>query len=155
MDTHNRKMHIILYCSYNEHIPVSGLVLEAVRCIGQSCNTTLERSSSHVDNKVSIWHSSSILSTCWAVGGACSFTRRAGLKIQHSYSKTTSHPTSISSISTSTLRWSSGIGNSGKAQKVDWHGISGVQWSNGFSSSSSGANPGKLVMLQSLKCCTE
>ena len=46
------------------YIPVSAPVLEAVCCIGQSGCSTAERSSSHVDNKISIWHSRPILSIC-------------------------------------------------------------------------------------------
>ena len=61
-------------------IPVSVHVTEAVCCKGPWGITTCGNSSSHVDNKISIWHSSPVLSTCCTCGGAWTVTCLAGLE---------------------------------------------------------------------------
>ena len=99
-----------------ETAPVSAPVLEAVCCIGQWGSSTSEISSSHVDNKVSIWHSSPVLSICWAVGGACSFTRLAGLKRSSMSLQSTLVTFQWKVLQVYTFRWCSGIVYGAKAQ---------------------------------------
>ena len=66
-----------------ESKPVSALVMKAVCCIGQKVTSTTRWSSSHIDNKVSIWHPFPILSTCCTCGGVWSVTSLAGLRMYH------------------------------------------------------------------------
>ena len=65
---HDTHTHVQQHSNLGEEemvkLPVSAPVLEAIYCIGQFGTTTVEISSGHVDNKISIWHSSPILSIC-------------------------------------------------------------------------------------------
>ena len=74
-------MHTPRVITSQDSKPVSALVMKAVCCIGQKVTSTTRWSSSHVDNKISIWYPSPILSICCTCGRVWSVTSLAGLRM--------------------------------------------------------------------------